>query len=197
MMGRKLFGQSTESMTFVLHRWDVYEYRRAIAAGIFADQAVELLDGFILDMTPEGPFHAYSDRTIADYLRQTLVGQAYISEAHPVTLSVTSEPEPDIAIVRLPSSRYRNQHPAAEDIFWLIEIADSSLDKDLNQKAEAYAQAGVPEYWVIDLKNQSVQVMLNPQSQRYQSATEHRIGSLSPQAFPTLQVAVSLLLGEV
>lgn len=184
-------------MTFVLHQWNVHEYRRAISAGIFADQSVELLDGFILDMTPEGPFHAYSDRTIADYLRQALVGQAYISEAHPVTLSATSEPEPDIAIIRLPSARYRHQHPTAEDVFWLIEISDSSLDKDLNQKAEAYAQAGVPEYWVIDLKHRSVRVMLTPQSRHYQFVTEYQTGSLTPQSFPTLKIAVSQLLGEV
>lgn len=187
---------STDTMTLVLHKWDIHDYHRAIAAGIFTNQSVELLDGLIIDMTPEGPLHAYSDRTIADFLRHHLAGQAYISEAHPVTLSAYSEPEPDIAVVRLPSSHYRDRHPSADDIFWLIEVADSSLEKDLNQKVQTYAQAGVQEYWIIDLKNSKVIVMRCPDDQGYQSITESLTGTISPLQFPTLQVAVKLLLGE-
>jgi len=58
---------------------------------------------------------------------------ALVSEAHPITLP-DSEPEPDIAIARLPESRSDDRHPAPDDIFWLIKIANRTLNQDLNEK---------------------------------------------------------------
>jgi Uma2 family endonuclease len=55
-----------------------------------------------------------------------------------ITLS-DSEPEPDIAIVRLPESSYNDRHPGSQDIFWIIEIAKTSLKKDLEIQLAIYA----------------------------------------------------------
>jgi len=99
-----------------------------IAAGILDDRHVELLNGEIVEMTPEGVPHASLSSDAADYLRSLLAGMAKIREAKPVTLPPNdSEPEPDIAIVELPSSIYHAHHPYPENIFWLIEYSDSSL----------------------------------------------------------------------
>lgn len=40
-----------------LAKWSVVDYHRMIAAGILIDRRVELLNGDILEMSPEGPLH--------------------------------------------------------------------------------------------------------------------------------------------
>ncbi|MGH2412945.1 MAG: Uma2 family endonuclease, partial [Microcystaceae cyanobacterium] len=83
-----------------LAKWTVEDYHRMIEAGVLADRRVELIAGEIVEMAPEGPLHKYVTDTSAEYLRSLLQGKAKIYEAHPITLP-DSEPEPDIAVVRL------------------------------------------------------------------------------------------------
>jgi Uma2 family endonuclease len=45
----------------------------------------------------------------------------------------------------------RTHHPYPDDIFWLIEIANSTLVKDLGVKKDLYARSSIPEYWVMNL----------------------------------------------
>ncbi|TFI53697.1 hypothetical protein BLD44_016235 [Mastigocladus laminosus UU774] len=59
-----------------------------------------------------------------------LSGRVDVRFNRPVTLS-DSEPEPDVAIVHLPESAYTARHPVPKDIFWIIEVAKTSLNKDL------------------------------------------------------------------
>ena len=95
--------------------------------GILSDRAVELLEGEIIEIAPEGPLHRFTNDTVAEYFRDLLRGQAKVFEAHPITLT-NSEPEPDIAIVRLPNSNYIARHPYPEDIYCLIEISNNTLE---------------------------------------------------------------------
>ncbi|GFE71369.1 Uma2 family endonuclease [Chroococcus sp. FPU101] len=151
-----------------LAKWSVEDYHRMIETGILVDRRLELIAGEILEITPEGPLHRYVTDNAADYLRSLLLGKAKIYEAHPITL-LDSEPEPDITIVRLRADHYRTRHPFAEDIYWLVEISDSTLTADLDQKKKVYARAGILENWVVNLKSQSVKVFLQPEGEEYQS----------------------------
>ena len=45
------------------------------------------------------------------------------------------------------------RHPYPQDIYWLIEIAYTTLEIDLNQKKRIYACAGINEYWIVNLKD--------------------------------------------
>ena len=105
-----------------------------------------------------------------------------------------SEPEPDIAIVRLPSTIYRAHHPYAEDIYWLIEVSSRTLKIDLEQKAITYARNTIPEYWVLDLVNNQLIVHRHPQGNRYSQVVNYRVGVISPQAFPEIKIALDQLL---
>jgi Uma2 family endonuclease len=174
-------------------RWTVEDYHRMIAAGILSDRPVELLAGEIIEMAPEGPIHAFYGETLAEYLRSCLNGRALVREARPITLA-DSEPEPDISVVQQPRERYRDRHPSPEDIFWLIEVSDSSLKKDLEIKQPIYAAAGIQEYWVIDVQNQQLIVFRSPQAGEYTAKQELRQGNVSPQAFPDIVVSVENLL---
>jgi len=106
----------------------------------------------------------------------------------PVTLE-ESEPEPDIAVVRGAIRDYTNRHPAGLDVGLVIEVADTSLQMDREQKRPIYAQAGIDEYWVVNLNDNTIEVFRDPQQgnesnrARFQS---HRILSFSDK------IAVSL-----
>jgi Uma2 family endonuclease len=181
-------------MNLVTAKWSLTEYHRMIAAEVLADRQVELINGEIIEMSPEGPGHSYYCRESVKYLRSVLAGLAEVSEAHPITIPDNSEPEPDIAIIRLPATQYRQRHPQPADIYWLIEIANTTLSRDLTVKKDLYAAAGVPEYWVIDLQNMAVVVFHNLQSGNYQTELVLTTGIIAPQAFPEVQLDIQRLL---
>ncbi|RZM79706.1 Uma2 family endonuclease [Leptolyngbya iicbica] len=183
------------SPSVTLAKWTLEQYHQMIAAGILDDQPVELLNGEIVEMAPEGPEHAQISTDAADYLRAILGSRALVREAKPITLSTThSEPEPDIAIVEPLRGIYRTRHPYPENIFWLIEYANTSFKKDTDPKAQVYAAAGIPEYWVVNLKKMELLVMRHPQQNQYSSVTILTAGTISPLAFPDRTISVSQLL---
>jgi Uma2 family endonuclease len=172
-----------------LAKWSVNDYHRMIESDILAERHVELLSGEIVEMTPESPFHTVYGEGLANYLRTRLHDRAWIREARPITLA-DSEPEPDIAVVRLPWFGYSQHHPFSEDIFWLIEISDSTLNKDLNEKQSIYAQAGISEYWVIDVKGKKVIVFRQPEGSIYCVQLEYSHGTICSLAFPDVEVPI-------
>jgi Uma2 family endonuclease len=93
--------------TVMLYRWTIDRYHKAVEAGIFDGQPLELLDGELIEMVPEGIPHAGLSSDGADYLREKLGSQVKVREAKPITLPNDSEPEPDIAIVKPLGDLYR------------------------------------------------------------------------------------------
>jgi Uma2 family endonuclease len=176
-------------------KWTLEQYHQMIAAGILDNQRVELLNGEIIEMSPEGEPHAFYASTVGDYLRTLLGNRAQIRESHPITIPATqSEPEPDIAIVQPLGREYLQHHPYPENIFWLIEFSNASLKKDLDPKANAYAAAGILEYWVVDLQVMELIVMRDPMNGAYQSQVKLTDGTICPIAFPNVSVSVKQLL---
>jgi Uma2 family endonuclease len=180
-------------MTLSTYKWSLEAWHDLVDSGVLAGQRVELLEGEIIEMSPEGIPHSYTQQSVSDYLRELFHGQAYIRDAHPITLD-NSEPEPDIAIVRLPQTIYARHHPYPEDIYWLIEVSHETLAKDLEQKTITYARNGIPEYWVIDIKNNKLIVHTQPQASSYAQIVEYKAGTVSPQAFPQIAIALNRLL---
>lgn len=180
-------------MTITTAKWTIAEYHQLVETGILDDRQVELLEGIIVDMPPEGLPHAfYCDESVV-YLRTLLGDRAKVREAHPITLPNDSEPEPDIAIVRTPNLQYRTHHPYPADIFWLIEYANTTLRKDLNEKKRVYAQAGIEEYWVVNLQIPELIVFRDLTIDTYQSETKLATGNISPLSFPDIQIDVTKL----
>ena len=180
-------------MTITTAKWTIAEYHQLVETGILDDRQVELLEGIIVDMPPEGLPHAfYCDESVV-YLRTLLGDRAKVREAHPITLPNDSEPEPDIAIVRTPNLQYRTHHPYPADIFWLIEYANTTLRKDLNEKKRVYAQAGIEEYWVVNLQIPELIVFRDLTIDTYQSETRLAAGNISPLSFPDIQIDVTKL----
>ena len=185
-------------MTLTTAKWSLDDYHRMIDAGILVDRQVELLNGEIVEMSPEGTPHAAYSQNAGDYLRSVLGNRATIREAKPITLpDSSSEPEPDIAIVaphRL--EVYLQHHPYPQDIFWVIEFSYSSLTKDLESKSKIYAASGIPEYWVINLRSMTLIVFRSPQNGEYTSETTIDRGVIQPIAFTDISISVDRLLGK-
>ena len=183
-------------MTISTYKWTIDRYHQAVEADVFADQAVELLKGELVLMSPEGTPHAYYSDRAARYLRQLLemTGLVYVREAKPITLPNASEPEPDIAIVQPLDQVYLEHHPYPENVFWVIEYAQSSLTKDLEIKSKIYAEVNIVEYWVINLRDNQLIVFREPVNGEYRSKVTLRDGVITPLSFPNVQVDVRRLI---
>jgi Uma2 family endonuclease len=173
-----------------LAKWSVDDYHHMVETGILRDRQVELLAGEIVEMSPETPIHYATAKRGAKYLEALLLGKADVRFNGSITLC---DSEPDIAIVRLPESSYTDRHPAPQDIFWIVEVAKTSLKKDLEIKAAIYATAEISEYWVLSLSTQQIVVFRNPQAGQY--LEEHTVEEemITPLAFVDVVVSVKRL----
>lgn len=182
-----------------VRQWTVSDYHRMLDAGILAeDDRLELLNGQIFEMSPQRPPHATATKRTYDYLLALLSGRAEIRSQSPITLSSHSEPEPDIAVVAIDELEYGDRHPSPNDIFLLIEVADSTLERDLNEKAIAYAKARIQDYWVVDVRGRIVHVFRQASDGIYQEKRLLGEGDiLSPLAFPRIYVSLNCLLPKV
>jgi Uma2 family endonuclease len=183
-------------MTISLALWTLEDYHRIVETGLLDDRPVELLNGEIVEMAPEGESHAYFSTEAGEYLTRLLGDRALVRPAKPITLPNDSEPEPDIAIVQRLGREYLSHHPYPENIFWLIEYANSSLEKDSTLKYRIYAKAGIPEYWLVNLKRGELIVFRDPRDGEYASKITLTEGEITPLAFADVKIAVAALISE-
>lgn len=182
-------------MTVSTAKWTIEDYHRMIEVGLLLGRHVELLKGVIIEMPPESPEHAQQSTDTADYLRELLGKRVVVRDAKPITLPDSgSEPEPDLAVVEPLRALYRTRHPYPENIFWLIEYANTSLSIDIEVKRKAYAAAVIQEYWVVDLKHRQIRVFREPVEGNYRSEAIFTAGEIYPLAFPDIAISVRQLL---
>ena len=179
------------------YRFTVDEFARMGEAGIFTeDDRVELIDGEILEMTPIGALHAGVVSRLTELLVTRLAGKAYVSVQNPIRLGDHTEPQPDLVVARRRESLYTDRHPEAGDIHLVIEVADSSLRYDKQEKVPRYGRAGVPETWLVDLEAREVTVYADPGPDGYaKQQTRRRGDTLAATRVPDLVVAVDDIFG--
>jgi Uma2 family endonuclease len=147
----------------------VSEYHLMGEVGILKEtDHVELIRGEIIEMSPIESKHATCVKRVNALFNRILRDQAIVSIQDPVSLDLYSEPEPDIALLRPPLDAYSERHPRPDDIFLVIEVADSSFDYDLEIKVPLYAEAGIRECWLVDLIRQEIQLFREPLNGKYQ-----------------------------
>ncbi|MBD2252205.1 Uma2 family endonuclease [Nostoc parmelioides] len=190
--------QNTET-TLQLRLWTVEEYHRMAEAGIFgADERVELLEGKIIWMIAKGTAHRSATTRTDRLLQNSLKDLALICVQDPVKLNDRSEPEPDIAVVKIDPLDYADHHPTPSEVYLIIEVADSSLQLDCVTKSQAYSQAGITDYWVLDVINRQLHVFRQPTPQGYESKVVlAEDATITPLEFPDLQIAVLDMLPPV
>lgn len=190
--------QNTDT-TLQLRLWTVEEYHRMAEAGIFgAEERVELLEGNIIWKSPKGTAHRSAVGRTNYLLKNRLGNRAWISIQDPITLNERSEPEPDIAVVKLDPLDYADHHPTPPEVYLVIEVADSSLKLDCKTKAKAYSKAGIKDYWVLDVVSRQLHVFREPTQDGYQSEVVlSEDATISPLDFPDLSIAILEMLPPV
>jgi Uma2 family endonuclease len=165
---------STQAVTSLpLHRFDVDTYGRVVATGALDGEPFELLEGWLVDMSPQNPDHA---AVIAELTRHLARARAWLHVQLPLEIPPDSVPEPDLALVaERPSSK---QHPRTALL--VVEVAVSSHAIDRGVKARLYAQAGVPTYWLVDVPGRSVEVRTAPGPEGYRACETYAVGALVP-----------------
>lgn len=104
----------------------------------------------------------------------------------------TSEPEPDIIVLKRELTHFPSHNPKPEDLHLVVEVADTSLSFDLTTKAELYARAGIVEYWVLDVTGRRLIVHREPKVSGYSSVIVYSEGeSVSPLAASQKQFRVA------
>ena len=175
-------------------RFTVDEYFAMEVAGILhEDDRVELMDGEIIIMPPIGDRHIGGASWGITLFVPPLIGRASMLVGDPAYLDDRSAPQPDIALVtwNSPGSGVARR-ATPEDVYLVIEFADSSLAYDRGAKLARYAAAGIPEVWVANLRAQEVTAYAEPSSSEYAAVRTYRAGeSISPRAFPDVALAVS------
>jgi Uma2 family endonuclease len=172
-------------------RFTVDQYHRMIKAGILREgERVELIEGEIVEMAAVGNRHIALLMDLDELFQVRLAGRARVSVQSPVRLSKSSEPEPDVAILRDRPDRYRHGPPLAEDAYLLTEVFDTTttLAYDRGIKLRLYALAGVPEYWIFDLKRNRLLVFRELEGAAYRRSEELTGGAVAPVAFPDVTV---------
>ncbi|MFN8491489.1 MAG: Uma2 family endonuclease [Caldilineaceae bacterium] len=181
-----------------LRRFSLTEYQELIAAGLLAeDEQLELIDGLILEMSPINPKHAACLDALSEILTIKLYKQAKIRVQSPIALELhSSQPQPDLTIAKLRPDGYWQQHPRENEILLILEVSDSTLEKDRDEKLDLYAQASVPEYWIANLVDEQIEVYRDPMLSAtgkaiYKTKITYMHGqTLAPLKFPECVIAV-------
>jgi Uma2 family endonuclease len=151
---------------FPVRLFSVDEFHRLAETGVLTqDDRVELLDGVISPKMVHSPIHDATVSVAEQLLRARLVSGWFLRVQSSITLP-TSEPEPDIAVVKGSPSRYAEAHPTAADIALVVEVADTSLSRD-HRKALIYAAGHVPCFWIINLQSRTLEVYDRPDHNIY------------------------------
>jgi Uma2 family endonuclease len=152
-----------------LWRLSVQQYHQMREQGILTEvDTIELLDGLLVEKMPKNPPHRIATRLVRDVLENLNLSGWYVETQEPITLS-NSEPEPDVAVIRGNTMDYSDRHPGADDVVLVIEVADSTLERDRTIKQKIYAKAGIANFWILNLVDRVLEVYVQPQDETYQS----------------------------
>ncbi|WP_414530752.1 Uma2 family endonuclease [Nodularia chucula] len=186
------------SVQLLRRKFSVQQYHQMLASGILReDDRVELLRGEIIEMSPIGTKHAACVNRLVNLLVQLLDKRAIIAAQNPVVLNNNSEPQPDVALVQPRNDFYATAHPQPQDIFLLIEVADSTVMYDREEKIPLYAEANIMEVWLVDINAEMVEVYQQPTGGTYQLMHKlTRDERLSIKAFPDINITVKQIFGR-
>lgn len=184
------------SMPATRHRFTLDEWHRMIEVGVLRkDQQVELLDGEIYEMAPIYPPHASVVDRLARLFITRLGTRAIVRVQGSVPARPRSEPQPDVAVLRERNDFYRKAHPEADEVHLIVEVADTSLDRD-HAKLRLYATAGMREVWIVDIQGERVEMYRDPRDTRYADVRVVTRGDhLACLAFPDVVLTVDEILG--
>jgi len=184
---------------FTLRKWAVKEYHKLGELGFFhPEERVELLSGNIIKMSAKGTAHTSALGRTDRLLQSLFANLAWVRMQDPIALDDNSEPEPDIAAVRIDPFDCATHHPTPSEVYLIIEVADSSLTFDREIKAKIYPRSGIADYWLLNVNERQLHVFREPAVDGYQSEVIFgENGSISPLQFPIVNIAIQEMLPPI
>lgn len=190
-----------------LHRLSLDDYHWMISAGFFernpiVSDSVELIDGSLVKMSPNYPPHVFAVGRLYRMFTRHLQDRAEVRCQQPITLpKQQSEPEPDIALVVPPDTRYLSRHPGPDEILLVCEVSQATLSKDRRLKFDLYARSGIREYWIVNLVDHALEVYREPIMINGRCTYQMRLllasnQTIAPLAFPDVEIALSEIFPE-
>ncbi|WP_448663183.1 Uma2 family endonuclease [Sphingomonas sp. CJ20] len=155
------------------------DFERMLNLGAFADMRAELSGGVLEKMMPALPGHGERNVTLAVRLHETMAA-APLSIGSDIAIRIDEVTVRGADIAVYPHGITANRIPEGRDIVLAVEIADTTLARDLGEKLVDYARAGVPHYWVVDAAAGVVHVMANPGPDGYADRRVIRFGDPLP-----------------
>jgi Uma2 family endonuclease len=172
------------------------EYQRMAESGVIdEDEAVELIEGRIVQMAAKDHKHAIATKRANRIFSSKLGDSVIVSVQDPILLNDFSEPEPDIALIKPPDERYIRNHPKPEDILLLMEIGDSSLAYDRDVKCPLFARNRIIQFCLLNLQARELEDYRDPSAGGYRDKkTYTEDQSFNLVAFPKLSIKVKDVL---
>jgi Uma2 family endonuclease len=180
-------------------RFTVPEYDRMIEQGVLngrGDLHTELIYGEIREMAPLGPTHEeVVDRLNRWTVENTDRNEIRVRIQNSIGIpKLDSAPQPDVAWVV--EKDYSKRRPQPADVLLLIEVADTSLNEDRNEKGPLYAKAKIADYWIVNLQDWCVEVHRDPHRGAYRQKQTYTLHEMvHPLARPDVALPVSRLFG--
>jgi Uma2 family endonuclease len=173
----------------------VDELYRMEEAGLFQDESVELIQGEIFLM-PKGSRHQARVDRLNALFTAAAASRAITRIQGPLFIDKYNLPEPDLMLLKLRTDFYEHKHPAPDDVLLLIEVAESSLERDREVKSALYSIAGIQEYWIEDVQADVLLVFRDPSKDVYQTVLVFNRGQMvAPLALSEVQLSVGAMLG--
>jgi Uma2 family endonuclease len=168
--------------------WTRSEVDALSSSGLFDGQHLELIEGELIDKMGKNWPHisivAFLHEWLLSVFDRRLVFQEPSIDVAPQD-NPTSEPEPDLIVLKRIRAHFTKGIPGPQDLQLVIEVSDSTLGFDLKTKAGLYARAGIVEYWVLDIPGRRMIVHRDPQAGRYASVAAYTgEESVAPLAAP-------------
>lgn len=143
----------------VLYEITADEFLGLIETGFFPEDArVYLQDGRIYEKMAKTNAHGLVGSIIATALVHRLPPVWSVVSEGQFKLDRKNSPLPDIMVIRGGQRTYlaEGRSPEPADIGLVVEIAVTSLAKDLGPNLERHARALVPIYWVADVTGRRI-----------------------------------------
>jgi len=172
------------------HRFTLDDVLRMQDAGILdADARVELIDGGLVEMASEGAPHTRAKMQIAYAFMAQARGEIVVIVDSTLRLAPTYAPDPDLYLydASLPLEQVNGAN-----LGLVVEVAQSTVSKDLSIKAELYAQHGVRDYWVVDVNTSTITVHRDPSDEGYRAIAQYSArDTLASLVFPALTLCLA------
>jgi Uma2 family endonuclease len=185
-MPKAVLHDSIEEPPVFLRKLTIEEYHRLGEAGILhPNDRVELIDGLLVQMAPIGPEHQFIVEKLNDLFSEQKRGRFKVGPGRPVPIPDFNEPQPDMVLFKTGAGT-RRQHASPQDLYLVLEVADTTVQYDSGKKLLSYENARIPEYWIVDVPATAVRVLRLTEG-KYEE-TRYTEGSVAVQAFPDVMV---------